>query len=137
MPSLKVKLFPGWRESNHPGALVTYVRDASQHSGALQFSLAHHKPGALPISTEGMLVELCKKLSSKVNDGKIVSSKSGKCGFGLFGTVTVRGTSPVHFQAWVLSNQRDFILITHTCMEEPDPKELQEAEQIALLTGCG
>jgi hypothetical protein len=70
-----------------------------------------------------------------VGNRRDVSSRSGKCEFGIFGTVAVKGDAPAHFQAWVVSNQREFILITHTCAKEPDPLEIAEANEIALMTG--
>lgn len=33
------------------------------------------------------------------------------------------------------TGQREFILITHTCTEEPDAEEIAEANEIALMTG--
>jgi hypothetical protein len=46
-----------------------------------------------------------------------------------------RGEAPVYFQVWVLSNGREFILVTHTCDREPTPDEIAEANEIALMTG--
>jgi hypothetical protein len=84
-----------------------------------------------------MLIALCEKLTVKVSNRREVLRRSGKCNFGIFGTVAVKGDAPVYFQAWVVSNQRDFILITHTCTEEPEPEEIAEANEIALMTGLG
>jgi hypothetical protein len=75
-------------------------------------------------------------MASGVRGLKEKSSHSGTCEFGVFGTVTAKGDFPAHFQAWVLSNEREFILVTHTCDKNPDPEEIAEANQIALLTGC-
>jgi hypothetical protein len=52
-----------------------------------------------------------------------------------FRTVVARGEAPVYFQVWVLSNGREFILVTHTCDREPTPDEIAEANEIALMTG--
>ena len=64
------------------------------------------------------------------------SSRSGSCEFGMFGTVIARGESPHYFQVWVLSNGREFILVTHTCDKEPGASEVAEANDIALMACC-
>lgn len=65
-----------------------------------------------------------------------ISQSSGPCDFGVFGTVIVAGSSPAYMQAWVVSNQQDFILITHICEKRPDAQEIEEAQAIALMTRC-
>jgi hypothetical protein len=80
---------------------------------------------------------MCEKLTKAFRGSREMSSRSGKCEFGIFGTVVVKGDSPAHVQVWVLSNQREFILITHVCGNEPDPQEVAEANEIALRTACG
>jgi len=134
-PRLKVKLFEGWRPVENPRTLATYVRGDTSNSGSLQFSLAQYQRGILSSVTEDTLLGLCQKLAGSVRGRRDVSSGSGKCEFGLFGTVTAKGDSPAHFQVWVISNGREFILITHTCAKEPDPQEVAEANEIALMTG--
>lgn len=75
-------------------------------------------------------------MASSVRGIKEKSSRSGSCEFGMFGTAIARGESPIYFQVWVLSNGREFILVTHTCDKEPDPDEVVEANHIALMAGC-
>ncbi len=135
-PKLKVQLYPGWREVQIPNAPTTYVRGAASHSGALQVSLAQFGGGKLPDASEQLLVAICEKMASNVHGTKKKSSGSGNCEFGMFGTVVARGESPNYFQVWVLSNGREFILVTHTCDKEPDPAEVIEANEIAMRTGC-
>jgi hypothetical protein len=134
-PRLKVRLYNGWRQLESREGPVTYFREGSSDSGALQFSVAQHRPGPVPGAGEEMLIALCEKLTSKVRNRRDASSRSGKCEFGIFATVAVKGDSPAHFQAWVLSNHREFILVTHTCEKQPDPQEIAEANEIALMTG--
>lgn len=133
---LKIRLRPGWEPAENP-AIPTYKRTASADSGALQFSVAQFRHGAVPNATEQTLVAMCEKLTNGVRGRRDASSASGTCDLGMYGTVAVHGDSPVRFQAWLLSNGQDFVLVTHTCGSEPDPEELREANEIALMTGCG
>ena len=75
-------------------------------------------------------------MASNVRGLKEKSSRSGTCEFGMFGTVVAKGDYPAHFQVWVLSNEREFILVTHTCDKDPGAEEVTEANEIALMTGC-
>ena len=135
-PRLKVKLHRGWRQVDNPGALAAYVRGDSPNSGTLQFSIAQFRHGQLPRATEQTLIGICEKLTSRVSGRREVSRDSGKCEFGMFGIVVAKGDFPAHPQVWVVSNEREFILITHTCGKQPDPEEVAEANDIALMTGC-
>jgi hypothetical protein len=135
-PRLKVRLHRGWRQVENPNALATYTRGNGSDSGTLQFSLAQFRHGTLPNSSEQALIAMCEKLANNVRGQKHKSSGSGKCEFGTFGTVVAKGDSPIRLQVWVLSNQREFILVTHTCEKEPDAQEVAEANEIALMTGC-
>jgi hypothetical protein len=130
-----VRLHQGWREVQVPNAPVTYVRSGPSSQGALQFSLAQFKAGPLPDSSEQTLLAMCEKLANNVRGLREKSSRSGPCDLGTLGTVVVRREAPVYFQVWVLSNGREFILVTHTCDREPTPDEIAEANEIALMTG--
>jgi hypothetical protein len=135
-PRLKVRLHPAWREIQTSSGPATYVRGGESKSGALQFSLAQFLPGRLPSTSEQLLIGMCEKFASGVRGLKEKSSRSGTCEFGMFGTVVAKGDYPNHVQAWVLSNEREFILVTHTCDKDPDPQEVNEANEIALMTTC-
>jgi hypothetical protein len=130
---LKIRPHPGWRAVANPNGPATYV---STSGSALQFSFANYLRGKLPNITEESLIGLCEKLTLQIRGRRVVSSRSGTCDFGLYGTVAVRGEEPVHTQAWVLSNRQEFILITYTCATEPESREVFEANQIALMTRC-
>lgn len=136
MPRLKIKLLHGWKPLAIPDGPATYIRGDDPNGPVLQFSLAHHKPGPLPNTTAESLIVMCEKLGSRVDGGRVVFRSSGQCGFGLYGTVVVKGRAPEHFQAWVLSNRRDFILITHIGPSNIDPAEIYDASEIALMTSC-
>ena len=136
-PRLKLRLLHGWKAVENPQGPATYCREASANSGALQFSFTQYRSGALPNAAEDQLTGICRNLAAKMRGGKIISSRSGACDFGIYGTVVARGDEPAYFQAWVISNRRDFVLVTHTCTVEPDPLEIQEANEIALMTRIG
>jgi hypothetical protein len=135
-PKLRIRLRPGWQPAENP-TIPTYKRSASPDSGALQFSIAQFRHGTVPNATEQTLVSMCEKLTSGVPGRRDVTSASGTCDFGTYATVAVHGDSPVRLQAWIMSNGQEFILITHTCGSEPDPEEVREANEIALMTGFG
>jgi hypothetical protein len=82
------------------------------------------------------LIGICENATGKVSDRIEVSRSSGTCDFGFFGTLTVKGKSPAYMQAWVVTNRRDFILITHISGNQPDAQEIKEANEIALNVGC-
>jgi hypothetical protein len=132
---LDVKLLPGWMNVKNPKSYVC-VRQTSTRPGEMQFSSAVYKPGAPPpIAVTGeKLIEMCRGMSKGVRGRREISSQFGNCDFGTFGTLAVRGESPAYVQVWVLTNGRDFILITHVCGEEPDPAEAKEANEIAIGT---
>lgn len=135
MPAkLRIRLRAGWHPADNP-AIPTYTRAASIDSGALQFSVAQFRNSTAPNATEQTLVAMCEKLTTNVRGRRDVTTSSGACDFGIYGTVTAHGESPVRFQAWMLSNGQEFILITHTCRSAPDPEEIREANEIALMTG--
>jgi hypothetical protein len=80
---------------------------------------------------------MCEKLTSNIRGRRDITTASDACDFGIYATVIAYGDSPVRLQAWLLSNRQEFILITHTCGSEPDPEEVREAHEIALMTGFG
>jgi len=131
---LKIKLFPGWRLLQNAQGPVTYVRGNDPNPSALQFSVAHRRNGVFHGAAEEGLIGICKQATGKVRDSTEISKSSGTCQFGLFGTVTVTGSSPVYMQAWVVTNRHDFILVTHICDRRPDAEEIKEANETALMS---
>lgn len=135
-PRLKVKLYQGWKPVANPNGPATYMRGNDPDGSALQFSFAQYRPDTLLTTTQEHLIGICEKLTNKLSGRAIVSRSSGKCTFGFYGTVISKGHEPAHSQIWVVSNRREFILITHTCANEPGLDEMEEANQIALMTYC-
>ena len=135
-PRLKFKLYDGWQKTENPGGPVTYLRGNGPSPGTLQFSSARPRSGAVARRTsEQDLISMCEKLTRDVANRSEVTRSSGTCEFGIFGTIAVKGTSPAYVQAWVLSNQSDYILVTLVCYTPPDAQETKEAHEIALMTG--
>ncbi len=131
-PRLNVKLCNGWRLVESEGVLASYVKGAS----CLQFSHAHKKGDPLPDAPQ-QLISICEKLTQRMRGRRDIVSASGQCEFGIFGTVAAKGDYPAHFQAWVLKNGNDMILITQTCEIEPSALEIEEGRTIALKTTYG
>jgi hypothetical protein len=124
-----------WVRVDTSGGPLTFTRRAT--GSALQFSGAQHRPGNLSAVGTDMLVGICRKFTGKVEKAQEIGSGSGGCRFGLFGTVTVQGSEPAHFQVWVLSNGQAFILVSHTCNLVPGAEEIAEANEIALDSVLG
>jgi hypothetical protein len=133
-PRLSIKLHKEWHQVENPNGPITYLRGRDRDAGALQFSFAKYRQGTLKNATEETLIGICEKLSNRVQGRRNALSHSGKCDFGIFGTLAVEGDYPVRFQAWVISNRSEFILVTHTCTRKPELAEIAEASEIALMT---
>lgn len=129
---LKVSLPWGWsdRSAENPDEPPTFVRDLSRVSGILQISPGLHAGGDQPGPSEGELKKLAEEFGSKSGFGEPLSSGSGRCKFGRFGTAVFRAAGLARIQLWHLCNGKDFIFVTHKCSEEPDPAEVYEAQEI-------
>lgn len=132
-PRLKIQLIRGWSQLKDPKS-IRFFRETREHPGELQFSSAENQSGKLLTVTEENLFDLCRKAAAKVRGGRITLTRSGNCEFGLYATMVVRGEEPIHSQIWVLSDRKNFVFITHTCMKEPNVNEITEANEIALMT---
>lgn len=133
-PQLRIRLFKEWRPVKNTGALAAYVRGDKPEAATLQFSLAEYRHSSLGNVTEETLLGICEKITQRIEGRRNISRRSGTCDFGIYGTVAVKSRSPAHFQAWVISNPKVFILVTHISASEPPPEELAEASEIALMT---
>jgi hypothetical protein len=131
-PKLQTQLLHGWQETENPGGPLTFIRGSGPDPDCLQVSVARPRSGTGQTISEQQLVAMCEKLTRDVRGRIQVSSSSGVCEFGIFGSVTVKGESPEYMQAWVVSNRLDFILTTHICYRQPDAQEIAQANRIAL-----
>ena len=125
---LKIQLPPDWAPLEE--TRNTFYRVASKDSGALQVSFAEYKGGEIPNPTADDLKQLAVESANNKKLGELVESSSGPCLFGTMGTAVFRAPEHARFQIWFLSNGRDFITATHVCIDEPEPKEVAEAQQI-------
>lgn len=130
---LSIKLPPQWhdRSADNPKGPSTFVRDSSVSGGALQISIqAEYKSGNVPNPTAEQLIAFAEGIATKSGNTQIRGKKSGSCVLGQYGTVLVKEPKYSWIQVWVISNGRDFVLATHTCVDEPSEAEVNEASWI-------
>jgi len=135
--SFKISLPHGWSELDNPDGPVTFYRDLSESSGALQISTAEYNGGSLPDPTTEDLKRMSEEFGEKHECGQLVESSCGGCDFGRMGTAAFTSTEHPRTQIWFLSNGRDFILVTHICTTDADPIEVSEAQEIVRTLTFG
>jgi hypothetical protein len=69
--------------------------------------------------------------------GSQSARQCGPCVFGNMGTAVFSSPEFPRFQAWYISNGRDFIIASHTCAQEPDPEEVAEVQFIVSEVTLG
>jgi hypothetical protein len=115
---LRIELIPGWTDISQvdPEGPLTFVRDASEDSGALQVSIqAEYVGGNIPDASREALTSIVERVALKDPAAEFRGSSTGVCALGQYGTILVSLAGFSWFQVWVLSNGRDFVLATHTC----------------------
>ncbi|MBE0535184.1 MAG: hypothetical protein IH624_05895 [Phycisphaerae bacterium] len=129
---IHVVLPEGWRDysADNPDGPTTFLRDASEVSGALQISVALHNGGPLPNPSKEDLVDMASSVGYEMQAGKLVETANGECAFGLLGSATFHSTTMPHTRIWYLSDGQDFVMATHICADVIDPQELSEAGEI-------
>jgi hypothetical protein len=132
---LKIQLPSDWGPFEN--ATDIFYRLTSKDSGALQLSFTEYKSGEIPNPTPDDLKRLAVESGNNKPLGEVVESSAGPCVFGAMGTAVFRAPEHARFQIWFLSNGGDFITATHVCIEEPDPKEVAEAQQIVCNLTLG
>ena len=132
--TIKVMLPEGWGDysRDNPDGPPTFLRDASEVSGALQVSFALHDEGNAPNPSKEDLIDLAKNTGATMPVGEVVETSSGECRFGIFGSAVFGPSEMAHTQIWYLSDGQDFVLATHICAERPDGGEIGEAEEIVM-----
>ena len=131
---IKVLLSDGWADISHenPSGPATFCRDADDASGALQVSHAEYKAGVVPNPSLEDLVSLATSAATNERGAALLHTASGHCRFGLWGTAVHRTDECAHFQAWHLSNGRDFIFATYISEVPPSEVELIQAHNIVM-----
>jgi len=132
MLSLQVHLLPGWSDvtAHNPDGGPTYIRHVHGMDNPLQVSYSMYRSGDIPNPSEGDLITLAQGLSQAIEPAELISTMSGPCTFGHFGSAVF--CSPVfpRAQSWCLSNGKDVIRATHICGSLPAAEEIREAEWI-------
>ena len=74
--TVKMNLPSGWMDvtADNPDGGPTYIREASETSGALQVSISAFEGGAVPNPKDETLVEMAKELGAKREAGKLVET---------------------------------------------------------------
>ena len=127
---LKIQLPPTWYQDKDNDSPATFYRENS--SNALQVSWAENNAGSILPGTSGTdLVAFALNFGAQNGFGEALESRDGTCRFGKYGTALFRSTEHPRIQIWVLSNERDFIFVTHICDQAPTADEISEAQQIA------
>jgi hypothetical protein len=131
---LKVKPLPGWSDHSkwNPDGPPTYLRDLSDEPGPLQISFLEYLSGSIPNPTVNDLIQLASEHASKFESGEVVSTESGDCALGRYGSATIRSSEFELMRIWYLSDGLSFVLATYICPTLPNPPELEEAEKIVL-----
>jgi hypothetical protein len=123
-------------DQNPEGPLTMRWNDADA-TGVFQLSTAEYRGGPEPRPSGADLIELAVGFGQKHEWGQLISSSSGKCVMGAFGTAAFKPTesmqsdTPTYCQAWFLSNGLDFVFATFFAMQEPQDRELSDAQRIA------
>jgi hypothetical protein len=129
---LNVPLPPGWDRvpGDKPDAPETFVRKESPEPGALQVSVQLGSTGEASAGpTSEQLVDVARNLAER-DGGRLVSSESGECALGRFGSATTTSEEMPHVKVWVLTNGSDAVLATHMAAKAPEQVELNQADQI-------
>ena len=131
---IKVFLSDGWADISHenPSGPATFCRDADDASGALQVSHAEYKGGVVPNPSLEALVSLATTAATNERGAVLLHTASGHCRFGLWGTAVHRTDECAHFQAWHLSNGRDFLFATYISEVSPSEFEVIQAHNIVM-----
>jgi hypothetical protein len=132
---LKIQIPRHWARSND--GTPTFICLTSETSGALQISFGEYTSGEIPNPTPEDLQEMSTGFGKKNNLGHLIESSCGPCLFGTMGTAVFRSTEHARFQIWFLSNGRDFIMATHISIDEPDPAEVADAQEIVRQLTLG
>ena len=121
----------------YPNGPVTMVWDDPLAVGVFQVSTAEYTGGAEPRPSEADLIKLAVGFGEQHQFGRLIDSFSGKCVMGAFGTAVFKRTestpteTPAYSQVWFLSNGLDFVFATFIGMQDPNAREVADAQRIA------
>ena len=129
---LRVTLPPQWRDYSHtnPDGPPTYGREDNHQQNVLQMSWAWYAGGKEPHPSDEALIELASGAFAEVEGFRLISTASGPCKIGRFGTAVSRSSEFPRLQAWHLSNGLDFVMVTYICEVDPTETEMSEVQEI-------
>lgn len=120
-----------WKDiSDQNEGRPTFTKGAN----VLQVSAAIYRSGQEPRPTKEELIELASGFVGQ-KGAKIVSTDSGTCQFGLYGTALYTTEEFPHFQVWELSNGLDFIMVTSISQDPLSADEKLELDSIIQVLG--
>jgi hypothetical protein len=134
---LQIKLPPTWAQVNNPDGPATFCRESSSTPGPLQVSWAEYSGGTIPNPSAADLKQMAEDFGKQHSFGDLIESFSSPCVFGTLGTAVFRSEENPRIQMWHLSNGRDFIMVTHICPTDPEPIEVQDAQEIVRALTLG
>jgi hypothetical protein len=123
-----------WANVENPDGPLTVRSGDSAATGYLQVSVAEYRGGEEPRPSEADLIELARTFGLRNQFGNLVSSSSGRCVLGLYGTAAFRpststGGAPPYSQVWFLSNGQDIVFVTFFADKDPQQNELSEPNE--------
>jgi hypothetical protein len=136
---LRIWLPDEWANTSdqNPDGPLTLCWDNPEASGAFQVSTAEYKRGEQPRPSKADLIKFAVEFGRSHQFGQLISSRSGACMMGAFGTAIFQRTNamapeaPAYFQVWFISNGLDFVFATFVAMTKPQDRELADAQLIA------
>ena len=129
---LKIDLLVGWGDhsSENPDGPPTFYRDDVETPGVLQVSFAEYHIGEIPNPSEADLIDLSRGIGEKEEGSQLITTSSGQCRLGQWGTAVFRTSVFPRFQVWNLSNGRDIVFVTYICEGEPSREEITQVQDI-------
>src|SRR5262249_2671822 len=99
-----------WSNVENPDGPLTMRWGDPAATGYLQLSVAEYRGGEQPRPSEADLLEQARAVGLRNHFGNLVSSSSGRCVLGLYGTAAFSpSASAAYAQVWWLSNGLDFV----------------------------
>ncbi|MFZ6757842.1 hypothetical protein ACO0K9_11595 [Undibacterium sp. Ji50W] len=138
MLRLVVELPPGWGDhsSENADGPATFIKEDSESPGALQISIqAEYRGGAIPNPIPEQLVTFAERIVKKNADVQIRGRSTGQCNIGTYGSILASFSGISWCQIWVLSNGKDFVLASHTSVDEPSEAEVNESSWVVKNIG--
>lgn len=137
---LHIRAIDGWSRVYDPsiGGRIAMRWNDVKACGTLQISTGEYTGGAEPQFTQEELVKNAESIGRKDKRAQLVSTSSGKCVIGEFGSAIftakaeTASESPPYLQIWFLSNGLDIVFATLMSTKQPCEQEIAEAGRIVM-----